>query len=283
MDHYRVLGLNRSATREEIKEAFRKLAVKYHPDKHPQSAKAVREDATFRFKQVSEAYEVLSDDLKRTHYDIHYKNYNSNRYGHSYSNYGYGYSTRSASASASAAHSGDGFVSKLEIALRFMTTRAFLLNFAFAGPRNVFISLGLLRGALSMKVLIKEYGFLRSQILMLSCQTLSFCSFFMERLSPFGGKWKVALLWDRAIMGIFKEKRGGFSDMISFLLPVRVGWLMPGILIEIWPVDFGSALVGGIYVIDKGREKIWRMHNSGKSFEAAMESIEKAKARKDKI
>ncbi|XP_031282040.1 chaperone protein dnaJ 72 [Pistacia vera] len=176
MDHYRVLGLNRNATREEIKEAFRKLAVKYHPDKHSQSAKAVREDATFRFKQVSEAYEVLSDDLKRTHYDIHYKNYNSNRYGHSYSNYGYGYSTRSASASASAAHSGDGFVSKLEIALRFMTTRAFLLNFAFAG-----------------------------------------------------------------------------------------------------------ALVGGIYVIDKGREKIWRMHNSGKSFEAAMESIEKAKARKDKI
>ncbi|KAJ0027767.1 hypothetical protein Pint_35973 [Pistacia integerrima] len=240
MDHYRVLGLNRNATREEIKEAFRKLAVKYHPDKHSQSAKAVREDATFRFKQVSEAYEVLSDDLKRTHYDIHYKNYNSNRYGHSYSNYGYGYGTRSASASA--AHSGDGFVSKLEIALRFMTTRAFLLNFAFAGPRNVFISLGLLRGSLSMKVLIKEYGFLRSQ-----------------------------------------EKRGGFSDMISFLLPVRVGWPMPGILIEIWPVDFGSALVGGIYVIDKGREKIWRMHNSGKSFEAAMESIEKAKARKDKI
>ncbi|KAJ0088014.1 hypothetical protein Patl1_32439 [Pistacia atlantica] len=63
MDHYRVLGSNRNATREEIKEAFRKLAVKYHPDKHSQSAKAVREDATFRFKQVSEAYEGLSDDL----------------------------------------------------------------------------------------------------------------------------------------------------------------------------------------------------------------------------
>lgn len=134
MDHYRVLGLSREATRDEIKEAFRKLAVKYHPDKHSQSPKTVREDATLRFKQVSEAYEVLGDDLKRSHYDFQYKNYNSNKYGRSYSNYGYGYGyDNTRSASASAAPYGDGVVSKFEIAIRYMTTRAFLLNCAFAG------------------------------------------------------------------------------------------------------------------------------------------------------
>ncbi|KAJ0028104.1 hypothetical protein Pint_35994 [Pistacia integerrima] len=128
------IGFKQKRNKRRNKRSLQKTGL--FPDKHSQSAKAVREHATFRFKQVSEAYELLSDDLKRTHYDIHYKNYNSNRYGHSYSNYGYGYSTRSASAST--AHSGDGFVSKLEIALPFMATRAFLLNFAFAGPVTVY-------------------------------------------------------------------------------------------------------------------------------------------------
>lgn len=145
MDHYRVLGLSKNATRDEIKEAFRNLAVKYHPDKHSQSSNTVRENATLRFKQVSEAYEILSDDRKRANYDIRYsatnnKNYYSNNsraggYGKQYNNYGYGYGygyeyKRPGSSSSNV---GDGFVSKLEIALRFLTTRAFLLNAAFAG------------------------------------------------------------------------------------------------------------------------------------------------------
>ncbi|KAH7554399.1 hypothetical protein ACOSP7_028325 [Xanthoceras sorbifolium] len=171
-DHYKVLGLKRNASREEIKEAFRKLAIKFHPDKHSQSSKAIRDDATLRFKQLSEAYEVLSDHRNRADYDL--RSYSANKHN-SYGGYGYAYSyNNNYRYKGGASHSNThDFVSKLDIALRFLTTRAFLLNFAFAG-----------------------------------------------------------------------------------------------------------ALIGGIYVIDMGREALWRGRNSGKSFEAAMESIEKAKAHK---
>ncbi len=63
-DYYKVLGLTKSATADEIKRAYRKLAVKYHPDKNPGN-KAAEE----KFKKVSEAYEVLSDPKKRADYD----------------------------------------------------------------------------------------------------------------------------------------------------------------------------------------------------------------------
>ncbi len=67
-DYYELLGVDRSATSDQIKKAYRKLAVKYHPDKNPDDPAA--ED---RFKQIGEAYEVLMDDNKRPAYD---------RYGH---------------------------------------------------------------------------------------------------------------------------------------------------------------------------------------------------------
>lgn len=68
MDYYRVLGLRRDASKEEIKAAFRKLALEFHPDRHSKSSKAVQDDALRRFKVVSEAYDVLSDDKKRAAY-----------------------------------------------------------------------------------------------------------------------------------------------------------------------------------------------------------------------
>ncbi|PPD83658.1 hypothetical protein GOBAR_DD19383 [Gossypium barbadense] len=153
MDLYKVLGVNRSATKDEIKEAFRKLAVKYHPDKHSHSAKPVRDSATLRFKQVSEAYERYANASRRS------------------GGGGYGFSSAN-----SYKNNRQNYASNFwHVPLRFFTTRAFLLNLAFAG-----------------------------------------------------------------------------------------------------------ALYGGIVVIDNSREALWKMHNPGKSFEEAMESIEKAKARRDK-
>ncbi|TLD69558.1 molecular chaperone DnaJ [Phragmitibacter flavus] len=67
-DYYEVLGVSKTATQEEIKKAYRKLAVQYHPDKNPGDATA--ED---KFKELSEAYDVLSDEQKRAAFD---------RYGH---------------------------------------------------------------------------------------------------------------------------------------------------------------------------------------------------------
>lgn len=64
MDYYEVLGISRSATPEEIKKAYRKSALKYHPDKNPGDP-----EAETRFKEVSEAYEVLNDSKKRELYD----------------------------------------------------------------------------------------------------------------------------------------------------------------------------------------------------------------------
>lgn len=63
-DYYKVLGVNKSASDEEIKKAYRKLAMKYHPDKN-KGDKSSEE----KFKQLSEAYAVLSDKEKRHQYD----------------------------------------------------------------------------------------------------------------------------------------------------------------------------------------------------------------------
>ncbi|AER40584.1 chaperone DnaJ [Blattabacterium sp. (Mastotermes darwiniensis) str. MADAR] len=64
-DYYEVLGVSRNATSEEIKKAYRKLAIKYHPDKNPDNKKRAEE----KFKEAAEAYEILSNPEKRQRYD----------------------------------------------------------------------------------------------------------------------------------------------------------------------------------------------------------------------
>lgn len=67
-DYYEVLGVSRDATADDVKKAYRQMALKYHPDKNPGDPEAER-----RFKEAAEAYEILSDPPKRQRYD---------RYGH---------------------------------------------------------------------------------------------------------------------------------------------------------------------------------------------------------
>src|ERR687889_318228 len=63
-DYYEVLGVGREATEEDLKKAYRRLAMKYHPDRNPGD-----KEAEARFKEVNEAYDVLKDGEKRAAYD----------------------------------------------------------------------------------------------------------------------------------------------------------------------------------------------------------------------
>jgi molecular chaperone DnaJ len=63
-DYYEVLGVQKDATKDEIKKAYRKLAIQYHPDKNPGD-----KEAEEKFKEATEAYEILGDDQKRSAYD----------------------------------------------------------------------------------------------------------------------------------------------------------------------------------------------------------------------
>ncbi|CAL9057401.1 unnamed protein product [Musa banksii] len=180
MDHYKTLGLGRNATKGEIKEAFRRSALKFHPDKHSQSSKEVREGASLMFKQASEAYEVLIDDRKRADYDRVWRGGYSDRWSRgASSSSSYSYSSQyheGRQYSYRRPPAGDGvFGLDLESVFRLLTRRSFLVNMAFA-----------------------------------------------------------------------------------------------------------SVLLGAAVVVERSSETVWKMNNSGKSFEEAMESIEQNKANKEK-
>ena len=72
-DYYETLGVSRNASADDIRKAYRKLAMKYHPDRNPDDKQAEE-----RFKEINEAYQVLNDPQKRAHYD---------RVGSAYSNW----------------------------------------------------------------------------------------------------------------------------------------------------------------------------------------------------
>src|SRR3954467_1951800 len=70
-DYYKTLGVSKTASQDEIKKAYRKLAVKYHPDKNPGDKKAEE-----KFKEINEANEVLGDPEKRKKYEQLGENWN---------------------------------------------------------------------------------------------------------------------------------------------------------------------------------------------------------------
>ena len=66
VNYYEILEIEKTASGEEIKKAYRKLAMKYHPDRAPEDKKKEHEE---KFKKINEAYAVLSDESKRSQYD----------------------------------------------------------------------------------------------------------------------------------------------------------------------------------------------------------------------
>ncbi|KAM3330166.1 hypothetical protein ACQJBY_026882 [Aegilops geniculata] len=138
-DYYRTLGVRPDATKAEVKAAFRRRALRDHPDRHAQSGDAVaRAEAARRFRQASEAYHVLSDDRRRAEYDLRlrsssYVRTSSSTWASSSGSHGYGYGHRESSWRRPPPGGGGASVGyDWGLLLKAMTRRRFLLNLGFS-------------------------------------------------------------------------------------------------------------------------------------------------------
>lgn len=87
-DYYKILGVDKSATKDDIKKAYRKLAIQYHPDKQQGKSDKEKKEAEEKFKEIAEANEVLSDDKKRAEYDNPSSNFKFEGFnGHGFSDF----------------------------------------------------------------------------------------------------------------------------------------------------------------------------------------------------
>ena len=71
-DYYQILGINKTASVDDIKKAYRQKAMVHHPDKHPNATEGEKKEQERKFKEIGEAYEILSDLNKRFCYDNEY-------------------------------------------------------------------------------------------------------------------------------------------------------------------------------------------------------------------
>jgi molecular chaperone DnaJ len=68
-DYYSILGLKKDASEDDIKKAYKKAAIKYHPDKYASKSQKEQDEASEKFKEINEAYQILSDPQKKSNYD----------------------------------------------------------------------------------------------------------------------------------------------------------------------------------------------------------------------
>ncbi|BAD81150.1 DnaJ protein -like [Oryza sativa Japonica Group] len=151
-DHYQTLGLRQDATKAEVKAAFRRRALRDHPDRHAHSPDAAaRADAARRFRLASDAYRVLSDDRLRAEYDLRIRS--SSFYSRASSSasasasasassssasydYGYGYGHRRGGGTWRRPPPGGGGAASAgfdwDLLLKSVTRRGFLINLGFA-------------------------------------------------------------------------------------------------------------------------------------------------------
>ncbi len=211
-DYYKILGIEPNATPEEIKQAYRRLAILNHPDKN-QTRQAVT-----RMQEVNEAYSVLGNNYKRANYDFECKNFSTSSQASTTPNYVNVLTTTSL----------EQFYPK-KLSARYSVLLGIGMLFLFA----LFFLTLIVRNLSSSGFSITWSGlgslFIVISLLSLIPTTLgvffltSFISFFLskreEKQCPKCGKVQVAEKMDEKLMGIFKRVAGQASSRGSWSIP----------------------------------------------------------------